>query len=559
MLKELQIRNFALIDELELSFEPGLNVITGETGAGKTILMAALELAVGGKASADVIRTGEDEAAIEAVFAIHADPLCERLATAGYGGNGDELLVRRVLARSGRNRVQLNGALATLAVLESIGDCLIRVYGQHEHHTLRQSETHLGWLDAFAGHADRLVEMGERFGLYHERAERLRRLVTGKETARARAEMLRFQVKEIADAALTPGEEGELRQEKQVLGGAEKLADAARFGEQALYAGESAAATTLRKLSTRLAELLETDPRLGEIAKLVEESYTLVEEAGWRLREYADRVVFDPGRLEAIDNRLVEIGKLRRKYGESADAILAFQAAAARELADLDRGEEGLAALEAEKAAAENAARQTAAALSQSRRAAGTRLESRIVEELTALGMKDARFEARFASEPAALSARGTDSVEFFFSANPGEAPRPLARVASGGELSRIMLAIKSVALEEADAPTVIFDEVDAGIGGAVAEVVGRKLATLARHRQVLCITHLPQIAAFADHHFAVEKTTAKGRTRSTVRKLGLDERGEEIARMLGGVKVTAEARKHAEQLLAMGRSRRKG
>ena len=559
MLKELQIRNFALIDELELSFEPGLNVITGETGAGKTILMAALELAVGGKASADVIRTGEDEAAIEAVFAIQADPLCERLATLGYGGNGDELLVRRVLARSGRNRVQLNGALATLAVLESIGDCLIRVYGQHEHHTLRQSETHLGWLDAFAGHADRLVEMSERFGAYHERAERVRSLVTGKETARARAEMLRFQVKEIADAALTPSEEDELRQEKQVLGGAEKLADAARFGEQALYAGESATATTLRKLSTRLAELLETDPRLGEIAKLVEESSTLVEEAGWRLREYADRVVFDPGRLEAIDNRLVEIGKLRRKYGESIDAILAFQAAAARELADLDLGEEGLAALEAESAAAENAARQTAAALSQSRRAAGTRLESRIVEELTALGMKDARFEARFAAEPATLSARGTDSVEFFFSANPGEDPRPLARIASGGELSRIMLAIKSVALEEADAPTVIFDEVDAGIGGAVAEVVGRKLATLARHRQVLCITHLPQIAAFADHHFAVEKTTAKGRTRSKVRKLGPDERGEEIARMLGGVKVTAEARKHAEQLLATGRSRRKG
>ena len=559
MLKELQIRNFALIDELELSFEPGLNVITGETGAGKTILMAALELAVGGKASADVIRTGEDEAAIEAVFAIHAAPLCERLAMLGYGGNGDELLVRRVLARSGRNRVQLNGALATLAVLESIGDCLIRVYGQHEHHTLRQSETHLGWLDAFAGHAGRLVEMSERFGAYHEHGERLRRLVTGKETARARAEMLRFQVKEIADAALTPGEEDELRQEKQVLGGAEKLADAARFGEQALYAGESAAATTLRKLSTRLAELLETDPRLGEIAKLVEESYTLVEEAGWRLREYADRVVFDPGRLEAIDNRLVEIGKLRRKYGESIDAILAFQAAAARELADLDLGEEGLAALEAESAAAGNAARQTAAALSQSRRAAGTRLESRIVEELTALGMKDARFEARFAPEPAALSARGTDSVEFFFSANPGEDPRPLARIASGGELSRIMLAIKSVALEEADAPTVIFDEVDAGVGGAVAEVVGRKLATLARHRQVLCITHLPQIAAFADHHFAVEKTTAKGRTRSKVRKLGPDERGEEIARMLGGVKVTAEARKHAEQLLATGRSRRKG
>ncbi len=306
-------------------------------------------------------------------------------------------------------------------------------------------------------------------------------------------------------------------------------------------------------------ELVETDPRLGEIAKLVEESSTLVEEAGWRLREYAEKIVVDPQQLEAVENRLVEIGKLKRKYGESVDAILAFQAAAARELADLDLGEEGLAALEAETAGAENAARQAAAALTQSRRAAGKRLQSRIVEELAALGMKDARFEVRFATEPVALSARGTDSVEFYFSANPGEDPRALARVASGGELSRIMLAIKSVALEEADAPTVIFDEVDAGIGGAVAEVVGRKLAALGRARQVLCITHLPQIAAFADHHFAVEKTIAKGRTRSTARKLAADERSEEIARMLGGVKVTAEARRHAERLLATGRSGRKG
>src|SRR5205823_4932246 len=272
MLRELQIRNFALIDELELSFEPGLNVITGETGAGKTILMAALELAVGGKASSEVIRTGEEEAAIEAVFAVRSDPLRERLSASGLESNGEELLVRRALARGGRNRIHLNGTLATLAVLESIGDCLIRVYGQHEHHTLRQSETHLGLLDVFAGHADRLAAMGERFETYRELAERLRRLLSGKQTARARAEMLRFQVKEIADAALASAEEEALRQEKQMLGAAEKLAEAARFGEQALYAGEGAAATTIRKLSARLGELVETDPRLGEIAELVEES-----------------------------------------------------------------------------------------------------------------------------------------------------------------------------------------------------------------------------------------------------------------------------------------------
>jgi DNA repair protein RecN (Recombination protein N) len=557
MLKELQIRNFALIDELELAFETGLNVITGETGAGKTILMAALELAVGGKASAEVIRTGEDEATIEAVFEVAGETARERLVATGFEAAGHELLVRRALARGGRNRIHVNGTLATLSVLESIGDSLIRVYGQHEHHTLRQSETHLGLLDAFADHGALLGATRERFAAHHDLTERLRRVVSGKETARARAEMLRYQLKEIVAAGLTPGEEEELRQERQVLGAAEKLAEAARFGEHALYAGESAAATTVRKLSARLAELLETDPRLGEIAKLVDEAYTLVEEAGWRLREYAEKLVFDPERLEEVDDRLVEIGKLKRKYGDSVDAILAYREAAARELEDLDLGEEGLAALEAEAARAEQAAREAAAALSKSRRAAAKRLEGRVSGELGELGMKDARFEARFAAETP-LSANGVDAVEFFFSANAGEEPRALARVASGGELSRIMLALKSLALEDADAPTVIFDEVDAGIGGAVAEVVGRKLAALARRRQVLCITHLPQIAAFADHHFAVEKATERGRTRSTARQLGAEERREEIARMLGGVKVTAEAKKHAEQLLALGRSGRK-
>jgi DNA repair protein RecN (Recombination protein N) len=556
MLRELQIKNFALIDELAVRFEPGLNVITGETGAGKTILMAALELAVGGKASADVIRTGADEAAIEAVFALENDAARASLAAAGLDGAADELSVRRALSRAGRNRVHLNGTLATLSVLESIGDALIRVYGQHEHHTLRQADTHLGLLDAVAAHFDRLARMAERHAAFHALDERFRKLFTGKETARARAEMLRFQVNEITEAALQPNEEEDLRREKQVLGSAEKLAEVARFGEESLYAGDGAAAAVLRKVSARLAELVAVDPRLGDAAKLVDEAHTLVEEAGWRLREYAEKVVVDATRLDEVENRLVEIGKLRRKYGDSIEAILSHRDAAIAELADLDLGEEALAALEAQVAKARAAAESEAAALTKSRQSAAKSLETRIVGELAALGIENARFRAAFSQAP--LSPRGADAVEFLFSANPGEDPRPLARIASGGELSRIMLALKSLALEDAGAPTVIFDEVDAGIGGAVAEVVGQKLAALARGRQVLCITHLPQIAAFADHHFAVEKTTAKGRTRSTTRRLGEDDRREELARMLGGVRVSAEARRHAEQLLAAARAGRK-
>ncbi len=558
MLRDLRIRNFALIDELELSFEPGLNAITGETGAGKTILMAALGLAVGGKVAADVIRTGADEASIEAVFAIDPADWKERLAAAGADGADDELLVRRMLHRSGRNRIHVNSTLATLAILESLGDSLIRVYGQHEHHRLREAETHLALLDAFALHPNLLGAMHERHAAYRGLADRLHKLTTGKEAARARAEMLRFQSKEIADARLRLGEDEELQQERSVLAAAEKLTEAARFGEEALYTGDGAAAATVKKLSARLADLAAVDPRLEEIAKLVADASTIVEEAGWRLREYAEKVVSDPERLEAVESRLVEIGKLKRKYGDSIEKVLTHKLGADRELADLDLGEEGLAALESDCAAAEREARKAAAALSKSRRVAAKKLEARILEELGALGMKEARFIVAFeafADEPP-LTTEGTDRIEFYFSANPGEDPLQLAKVASGGELSRIMLALKSLALEDSEAPTVIFDEVDAGVGGAVAEVVGRKLAAIARGRQVVCITHLPQIAAFADHHFAVEKTTAKGRTRSSARRLDDAERAEEIARMLGGVEITAEARKHAAQLLALKKTK---
>jgi DNA repair protein RecN (Recombination protein N) len=451
----------------------------------------------------------------------------------------------------------LNGTLATLGVLESIGDELIRVYGQSEHHTLRQAESHLGLLDAFATHPDLLDRMRSRFDDYHRLDERMRRLSEGKEAARARAELLRFHSQEIGEAALEGGEEDLLQQERRVLASAEKLAEAARHGEEVLYAGENAASGTLKRIAQRLGDLVATDPRLEEMTKLLDEASTAVEEAGWRLREYAGKVACDPERLEAVELRLARIARLKRKYDKSVEEILAYKESADRELADLDLGEEGVQALEVEREVAERAAMEAVRALSKSRRAAAKPLEKRLEAELASLGMSGTRFEVRF-EEGSRLSAAGIDSVEFFFSANPGEEPRALARVASGGELSRIMLALKSAALEDEEAPTILFDEVDAGIGGAVAEVVGRKLANLAASRQVICITHLPQIAAFAGHHIRVEKSVAKGRTRSRARRLDPEERREELARMLGGVKISAEARKHAGQLLAAAAAHQK-
>ena len=554
MLRDLRIQSFALIDALDVAFEAGLNVITGETGAGKTILMSALELAAGGKAATDVIRTGDDEATIEAVFGIE-DAARGALGEAGIETRDETLLVKRVISRSGRNRLHLNGSLGTVAVLEAVGERLMRIYGQNEHTTLRQAETHLGLLDAFAEHAPLVLRARERYETFHALDERLRRLTQGKDEARARAEWLRFQAQEIAEANLHVGEDEELSRERVILGSAEKLMEGARFGEELLYAGETAAAAALKKVAQRLRELATTDPRLADIGKLADDGAALAEEAGWRLREYADDVNVDPERLEVIGERLLRIERLKKKYGGSIEAILAAGEAAARELADLDLGSEGLERLEAERAAAEKAAVAAATELSRSRKAAGKKLEARLAAELAELGMKDARIEVRFAEKT--LAADGVDEVELFFSANAGEELRALRRVASGGELSRIMLALKSVALADSDAPTVIFDEVDAGIGGAVAEVVGRKLARIARERQVLCITHLPQIAAFADHHFAVEKKTTKGRTRSITRRLEEKERAEELARMLGGVKISAEARRHAEQLLGAARQLR--
>jgi DNA repair protein RecN (Recombination protein N) len=554
VLRELRIRNFALIDELELSFEPGFNVVTGETGAGKTLLMQAVGLAVGGKAANEVIRTGEEEATIEAVFSVASGPVAERLVAAGIECPGAELRVRRVVSSKGRNRVHLNGGPATLSLLESLGGSLIRIYGQHEHHTLRQADTHLGLLDSFAGHGAEVARMREAFAAFHELDERLRRLAAGREAARARAEWLRFQAREIAEARLRPGEEEELREERAILAAAEKLAAAATTGEELLYAGEGAAASAVKRVAQRLSELVSIDRRLEEIAGLLEEAARLLEEAGFRLRDYGRRISFDPERLEAVEERLARIAALKRKYGGSVEEILAHSRAVEQELADLDLGEEGVAALGAERAAAERAAEEMARRLSEARRAAARRLEERLAAELAGLGMAGARVEVRFAPVP--LGENGIDGVEFFLAANPGEAPRPLARIASGGELSRIMLALKTIALGEGEAETLVFDEVDAGIGGAVAEVVGRKLAAVSQGRQVLCITHLPQIAVWADHHYAVEKATVRGRTRSTVRKLSSAERADEIARMIGGVRVGPEARRHAARLLAAARNR---
>jgi DNA repair protein RecN (Recombination protein N) len=565
MLRYLHIKNFALIDELELSFEQGFNVITGETGAGKSLLMQALGLAVGGRATADVIRHDTSEAVVEAVFDVNDARITRLLEESGYSAE-DELLVRRVISQNGRGRVYLNGAVATVAVLRPLGERLMNIYGQHEQQTLLETEAALRLLDGFAGLGSRTKEMAARYQSLQKSWSRLQALTQGKEAARARRELLRLQADDVKRAALQPGEEERLRQEKAILLNAEKLAQGVAAGEEVLVAGEDAVMDRVGRVITRVRDLARVDESLKEAIVLLSSGLAQVEEAALVLRKYGERLHVNPERLEEIDARLTIIARLKQKYGGSVEAILAFQAAVEQELQQLEGGEESLTMLRQEVETAAEAAWSWAQQLSQERQTAARTLEVKMVQELNGLGMKGATFKVDFQAAANTLTEAvstdplhrhgqqlydtGCDYVEFALSANPGEPLLPLAHVASGGELSRLMLALKVLGTAADEAPTLIFDEVDAGIGGAVAEVVGRRLKTLAKHRQVLCITHLPQIAAFADPAYTVAKTLVQGRTISSAKKLTKTEQVQELARMLGGVEITAEARRHAKEML---------
>jgi len=566
MLRHLRVKNLALIDELELSFEEGLNVITGETGAGKSLLMLALGLAVGSRATAELVRHETPEATVEAIFTVTDAHITSLLEEGGYAVD-DELLVRRIISQGGRSRVYLNGSAATVTVLRQIGERLMHVYGQHEQQVLLEAEAALTLLDSFAGLNRQTEEMVKHYQMLRHVWSRLQALTTGKAAAEARRELLRFQVEEIKRAGLRPGEEDALRQEKAVLLNTEKLAQGVSAGEEVLSVGEDAVTDRLGRLLTRLRELARIDENLKEIVTLLNGGLAQVEEAALQLRRYGERLRIDPERLEEIDARLTLLSRLRHKYGGSVEAVLALQAALEQELQQIEGGEETLMMLRQDVELTATAAWERAHALSQARLAAARSLETQMAAELAFLGMKGATFSVQFlegrespdgeeADSPflrgsQRLRSTGSDRVEFYLSANPGEPLLPLVQVASGGELSRLMLALKALSAAIGEAPTLIFDEVDAGIGGAVAEVVGRRLKALARQRQVLCITHLPQIAAFADHAYTVVKHTTKGRTVSSAKQLTYTEQLQELARMLGGVEISAEAKRHAREMLA--------
>jgi DNA repair protein RecN (Recombination protein N) len=561
MLRELRIKNFAVIDEVALRLGPGLNVLTGETGAGKSIILNALGLLSGARVSSEVIRHGHDEASVEALFDALPPTIAEKLEGAGIDPDED-LVIRRLLSRSGKNRVYIGGILCPLNLLAEIGMGLVHIYGQHEHQTLLRPETHIGLLDAFGGLIGAVSAMGDKFAQFSSVWQTLKNARDALEERRRERGLLQAQVEEIANARLGENEEEELQAKKNILVHGEKLYQGCCEGQELLYEGERALIAPLGRYANKLKDLSQIDTALATAAELVQGAVAQLEEANMELRRYAERMHFDPDALEQLEDRLAELQRLKRKYNGRIEDVLRRQQEAEAELQAIDRGESELPELERAFEAARESAWRAAGTLSLERQKAAKRFKRELERELKSLGMPQTVFQVQFleneekADEPPfylggkRIGARGIDQVEFYFSPNPGEPPKPVARVASGGELSRLMLAIKSLVLSPGDIPTLLFDEVDAGIGGSVAEIVGKRLKKVAAAHQVICVTHLPQIAALADSHHVVQKEISKGHAITSVKELRASERVDEVARMLGGIKITERTRKHAEELV---------
>jgi len=573
MLRHLRVTNFAILSDVEIELGPGMNVLTGETGAGKSLIVEAVNLLRGGRASADIPRNGADEAVVEAIVEVPED-LAARVAEVIEGaglpkGDGDEVFIRRVIQRGGRSRTYVNGALTTAARLAELGGLLIDLSGQHQHQGLVDAARHLDLIDAFANAASSAAAGGVE--AMHAAWAELRRCddelsaLGGDEREReARVDYLRFQLEELDGAALVPGEDATLELERVRLASVDHLQGAARAAEEVLYGGDDSARDRVAAAAREVERAVKTDPTLEPVARQLTEIETLIDDAADQLRSYADKLEGDPERLSHLDERIALIRRLVRKHGIAhggapgtacLEDLIAKTLALRTELDALTGRDARLAEISAARSKAESAAISAAAALTATRKKAARKLEKEVGAALAELGMGSARLSVEV--EARGLGPTGADRIELMLASNKGEDTRPLTKVASGGELSRIMLALK-LSLRRADeVATYVFDEVDTGIGGATAQVVGAQIRAVAadrgsgdRGRQVLCVTHLPQIAAFADHHFHVEKTEVGGRTETHVRKLSAAARKDELARMLGG-HATSKAKAHAAELLA--------
>jgi DNA repair protein RecN (Recombination protein N) len=543
MLRFLGVRNLAVIDRLEVEFEPGLNVLTGETGAGKTVLVGAIDLIVGGRASADLVRTGEDLATIQAVF---------------DGPDGRDVIVRRELSSQGRSRAFIDDALTTTAALRDLGLRHVDLHGQHEHQALLDPAGHIALVDAFAGHARERDEVASSFDAWREAATALERTQLSEREKRARIEIASFLLQEIERVAPVENEDETLAADRLVLKNADRVSRLCHDAYAAVYDGEHAALTSLVTAWKRIGELADIDPRFAPYVAQRDEVKPQLEDLAHFLRSYVADIDASPERLQAVEDRLAALERLKKKHGPSLADVLKRRDALAAELTALESGEaeSRTLAARAESAATEFLA--GARGLSATRQKAAAALGRALADALGDLAMPKSRAEVRVTvrPEPEYWSRSGINQVEFFLSPNPGEDIRPLARIASGGELSRVMLALRTLATPDEPGRSLVFDEVDAGIGGAAADAVGARLQWLGRRYQVLCITHLAQIAARGATHFQIAKEIRAGRTITTVTRLNQAGRESEIARMIAGDKISEGVLASARELLAARREK---
>ena len=559
MLQELHINNFSIIDDASIEFGKGFNVITGETGAGKSIIINALSLSLGERAASEYVKSGAKEALVESFFEISPKKLSKSVneTIIDLGVNIDEgLILKRIISSQGKNRAYINSSMANVQTLSDISGTIIDIYGQYEHQSLLSPENQLDLLDMFG----KLTKDRDQVGkLYDSLASLRSRIKSLEQKDRERAQkldILNYQINEIESAGLKPDEEEELIEEEKVLGSAGHLAELANQSYELLYTSDAASLSAISAIIDNLQKISEIDSRAIEALKSAKDALPLLEETSYFLRDYKDSLDFNPARLEQIQERLEQINTLKRKYGASIEEILTFREKSLIELEELQDSEEKLGELRHELEEIQKSFSDKAIALSKKRNTAARKVESAVVIQLSELSMPDTQFSISITQqngndtlEGFQANQTGIDVVEFLISPNIGEELKPLAKIVSGGELSRIMLALKGITAKGDKIPILVFDEIDAGIGGKTAETVGKKLKALSKNHQVICITHLPQIASYADRHMKIEKTVANKRTVVTIKLLANNDRTEEIARMLSG-DLSDVSIKHAKELL---------
>lgn len=571
MLVELSIRNFAIIKSVTVSFQKGLNILTGETGAGKSIIIDSLGLLLGGRASADFVRYGESRAEVEGLFELPnghpAFAVCESM---GVQIEQDGMLVvRRDISSQGKSIIRLNGQLITLAMLRELGPWLVTVHGQHDTHMLMQADKHINWLDAYGEHAlgSAKTEYSKLYAAYRRTRQDLERMARNDRELAQRMDLLQYQLDEIEAAALTPGEDEKLLQQRKKWMNIEKVYSSIQDAYRSLY-GDQKGMDWLGHAMSELERVAAFDEQLAPIVESVQSAYYQVEDVVHQLRNLSYEMDFEPEQLAEVERRLDLIQSLKRKYGKSVDDILEYAATIQDELDDMHHYEDRLQ--QAQERLTELAADMAVEALELSgiRQDCAAKLAQEIEQQLRELHMERARFAitvrqtmdeegVEIDGVHRYVDANGMDQVEFLISPNPGEPLRPLAKIASGGELSRVMLAIKTILAGTDQVETLIFDEVDTGVSGRAAQAIAEKLARVASKRQVLCITHLPQVASLADAHFLIKKEMSEDETMTRVERLTDDDRVIELARMLGGAEVTTKTKEHAREMILLGRGRK--